>query len=220
MTELRIHSFVPTTEVEGPGRRACVWVQGCSIRCPGCFNTHMWARDTGFTVTVDELASRIVETTGIEGVTFLGGEPFEQAEALADLAGRVRAAGLSVLTFSGYEYETLINSSRDGWGQLLAATDLLIDGPYDRTQPDHERPWVGSRNQEFRYLSPRYAYLASQLGSIPDGIEVRITSDGQVFLNGMCSADFLNVMRREVGRRPSADASRRPDPFGLSRSTP
>jgi anaerobic ribonucleoside-triphosphate reductase activating protein len=85
LTELRIHSFVPTTEVEGPGRRACVWVQGCSIRCPGCFNTHMWARDTGFTVTVDELASRIVETTGIEGVTFLGGEPFEQAEALLTL---------------------------------------------------------------------------------------------------------------------------------------
>ncbi len=180
----------------------------------------MWASTGGFTVEVDELASVIETTPGIEGVTFLGGEPFEQAEALGEIGTRVRAAGLSVLTFSGYEYDVLVNSPRDDWRRLLAATDLLIDGPYDRTQPDHERPWVGSRNQGFRYLSPRYAYLASQLGSIPDGIEVRIASDGQVFLNGMCPTDFLNVMRREVGRRPSADASRRPDSFGLCRSTP
>jgi len=220
LTELHIHNFLSTSDVEGPGRRACVWVQGCSIRCPGCFNSHMWARAGGFTVEVDELASVIETTPGIEGVTFLGGEPFEQAEALGELGTRVRAAGLSVLTFSGYEYDVLVNSPRDDWRRLLAATDLLIDGPYDRTQPDHERPWVGSRNQGFRYLSPRYAYLASQLGSIPDGIEVRIASDGQVFLNGMCPTDFLNVMRREVGRRPSADASRRPDSFGLCRSTP
>ncbi len=173
----------------------------------------MWARAGGFTVEVEELASVIETTPGIEGVTFLGGEPFEQAEALAELGTRVRAAGLSVLTFSGYEYDVLVNSPRDDWGRLLSVTDLLIDGPYDRTQPDQERPWVGSRNQGFRYLSPRYAHLASQLDSIPDGLEVRIASDGQVFLNGMCSTDFLNVMRREVGRRPTADASRRPDSF-------
>jgi len=168
----------------------------------------MWPIDTGRTVDVEQLASRVLQTSGIEGVTFLGGEPFEQAEGLAELGARVRAAGLSVLTFSGYEYDLLVNSSRDDWNQLLAVTDLLIDGPYDRSQPDHARPWVGSRNQGFRFLSPRYLHLASQLGSIPDRLEVRITSDGKVFINGMCPHDFLSTMRQEVGRKAAARSSR------------
>lgn len=169
----------------------------------------MWPGNIGRTVDVNELASRILETGGIEGVTFLGGEPFEQAQGLAELGAQVRAADLSVLTFTGYEYDLLVNSSRDDWEQLLAATDLLIDGPYDRTQLDHERPWVGSKNQSFRFLSPKYLHILPQLGSIPDRLEVRIASDGEIFLNGMCPQDFLSSMRQEVGRKPSAHTSRR-----------
>lgn len=177
-----------------------MWVQGCSIRCPGCFNAHIWPQDRGRVVDVKELAEQVIATIGIEGVTFLGGEPFEQAEGLAELGSRVRAAGLSLLTFSGYEYELLVNASRRDWSKLLAVTDLLIDGPFDRSQPDAVRPWVGSRNQSFRFLSPRYLYLAEQLDAIPDGLEVRITRDGRVFINGMRSDDFLRSVRREVGR--------------------
>ena len=200
MTEVRIHSFLTRTDVEGPGTRACVWVQGCSIRCRGCFNSHMWPQQGGRVVEVKELASQMNDATGIEGVTFLGGEPFEQAEALAELGSRVRAAGLSVLTFSGYEYDVLVNASRSHWDELLAVTDLLIDGPFDRSQPDAERPWVGSRNQGFRFLSPRYLHLAEQMNTISDGLEVRITRDGRVRINGMCSDTFLRSVRRDVGR--------------------
>lgn len=155
---------------------------------------------------VEQLASRVIETPGIEGVTFLGGEPFEQAGALAELGARVRAAGLSILTFSGYVYDVLASSGRDEWERLLAVTDLLIDGPYDRTQPDRERPWVGSRNQSFRFLTPRYLHLAPRLGAVADQIEVRISSEGSVFINGMCSQSFLRLMRREVGRTAPASS--------------
>jgi anaerobic ribonucleoside-triphosphate reductase activating protein len=144
-------------------------------------------------VEVEDLAARIIESPEIEGVTFLGGEPFEQAEPLA---------------FSGYTYEVLGASSRGDWRRLLGAIDLLVDGPYDMSRPDAERPWVGSTNQRFRFLTPRYRHLASQLAVVPDRVEVRIASDGHLFVNGMCSQDFRGSLRQEVGRRPRLRKSR------------
>jgi len=162
----------------------------------------MWKAGLGQRVEVEDLAARIIESPEIEGVTFLGGEPFEQAEPLARLAERVREVGLSVMAFSGYTYEVLRVSSRHDWRRLLGATDLLVDGPYDRTCPDSARPWVGSKNQRFRVLTPRYRHLANRLGVVSDRVEVRIGSDGHVFVNGMCSQDFLGSLRQDVGRRP------------------
>jgi anaerobic ribonucleoside-triphosphate reductase activating protein len=102
---LRLHRFLPFTRAEGPGNRACLWVQGCPIRCPGCFNPSTWSKSGGYDVTVEELEARILDASNIEGVTFLGGEPFEQAEALSDLGYRVRQVGLSVMTFTGYLHD-------------------------------------------------------------------------------------------------------------------
>ena len=86
-------------------------------------------KNGGYEATVEEMEARIVDVSDIEGVTFLGGEPFEQAEALADLGRRVRRAGLSVMTFTGYVLEDILKSSRQGWHDLLAVTDLHLDGP-------------------------------------------------------------------------------------------
>jgi anaerobic ribonucleoside-triphosphate reductase activating protein len=126
---LRLHRFLPFTRAEGPGNRACLWVQGCPIRCPSCFNPSTWSKSGGYDVTVEELEARILDASNIEGVTFLGGEPFEQAEALSDLGYRVRQVGLSVMTFTGYLLEDIVRSTRQGWQDLLGVTDLLLDGP-------------------------------------------------------------------------------------------
>lgn len=88
--------------------------------------------------------------TQVEGVTFLGGEPFEQDEGLAEVARAAHALGLTVMTFTGFTREEIAHSP------LYAATDLLVDGRYDATQPETERLWVGSRNQRFHYLTDRY----------------------------------------------------------------
>jgi anaerobic ribonucleoside-triphosphate reductase activating protein len=152
-------------------------------------------------VEVDDLLEKIVTTSGIEGVTFLGGEPFDQAPPLSALAQSVQDAGLSVMTFSGYEYDTLRRDQRPGWDELLAATDLLVDGPFVRSLPDSKRPWVGSTNQQFRFLTSRYHHLSDELGSIPDRLEVRLRPDGTVFINGMASPAVLNDLESAVGRR-------------------
>lgn len=194
--DVRINQFVARTRAEGPGTRACVWVQGCSIHCRGCFNKHMWEPSGARGVPAADLADRIVAADGIEGVTFLGGEPFEQAAALAAVARRIQAAGLSVMAFSGYQLEDLVEDA--SCRELLAATDLLVDGPYDLRHPDTTRPWVGSTNQRFWFLTDRYASLAGDLALLPNRLEVRLRPDGTVFVNGMARPAQLRAIRREV----------------------
>ena len=194
---LRIAHVLPRTAVEGPGLRAAVWVQGCSIRCVGCFNPHTWAARGGREVDTKELAGRLLRDTGTEGVTFLGGEPFDQAAAVSEVARRFRAAGRSVMTFTGHTYETLRDAGRADWQSLLDATDLLVDGPYDRKRPDHHRPWVGSVNQRFLHLTERC------WGRVPEeaaatSMEVRIRPDGTVFVNGMAGDTMLDRLRHTL----------------------
>ncbi len=196
--ELRISKLLPITQVEGPGDRACIWVQGCSIQCPGCGVPWTWAREGGTDHSVEELAETLTGGPEIEGVTFMGGEPFEQAAALAALAERVREAGLSIVTFSGYEFDVIESSTDAGWQSLLAATDLLIAGPYIKEMATFEKPWVGSSNQTYHFLTPRYRHLEGRLSELQNGIEIRIHPDGEVFINGMADIELLHDLASSV----------------------
>ncbi len=195
MQKVRIHKFIGHTAVEGPGERACLWVQGCPIRCPGCFNPETWPFETGEETTVDDLYDRVLREDSIEGLTFLGGEPFAQAAALAELAWRLRERGLSIVTFTGYTLEALRAASNSAWNRLIDATDLLIDGPYIQARADQSRPWIGSANQRYLFLTDRYRHLEPALSSIPNGLEIRIGPDGQVSINGMDTADDLEAIK-------------------------
>lgn len=191
---LRIHRFLPFTRAEGPGNRACLWVQGCSVHCSGCAVPWTWDPTAGTVVESASLAEQIIGQEDIEGVTFLGGEPFDQAAALAALGNQIRAARLSVMTFTGYELENLQRANRKDWNSLLAVTDLLIDRPFRKELLDLSRPWVGSKNQRYHFLSDRYQDLESELNQIPNRLEVRLQSDGQVLINGMATSADLETL--------------------------
>jgi anaerobic ribonucleoside-triphosphate reductase activating protein len=204
---LRVATVVEDTSAEGPGRRWALWVQGCSIRCAACCNPEMFDPRRGEAVAVDELAARIAhaQARGVEGVTFLGGEPFEQAAGLAALAERARALGLTVMVFSGYTLDQL--RARTDAAGLLARTDLLVDGPYDRTRPEPAPPagrrWIGSTNQEMHYLSAAYRADDPRMRE-PNTIEIRLVN-GALRVNGWPTADRL-VGRpggRGLGNRPT-----------------
>src|SRR6476646_9130931 len=98
---------LPRSAANGPGERFVVWVQGCPRACPGCWNPDTWAFERRDLREVDDLIAEVLSTDGIEGVTFTGGEPFAQARALAEIARAVRATGLSVFVFTGYELDEL-----------------------------------------------------------------------------------------------------------------
>jgi anaerobic ribonucleoside-triphosphate reductase activating protein len=178
--DLRVALVVPSTEAEGPGARFAVWVQGCTLRCPGCCNPEMFPSAGGTTVSADELAARAAATPGIEGVSILGGEPFEQAAACARFARGTRGAGLSVMVFSGYTLAEL--EARDDARELLAATDLLVDGRFERDLPERARRWIGSTNQQMHFLSARYSRDDARF-SAPNTAEIRLAR-GVLTMNG------------------------------------
>lgn len=188
--QLRVAQTVPDTEAEGPGRRFALWVQGCTLACPGCCNPEMFAARGGELLDTSALAARIVATPGIEGLSVLGGEPFQQAEAVAELAAAVRAAGLSVMVYSGYTLAELRALPGPGPAGLLAETDLLVDGRYVRELPEPRRRWLGSSNQQLHFLTGRYRPEDPRF-SQPNTVELRLVG-GQLTVNGWpAGADAL-----------------------------
>ena len=179
--QLRIAQTVPDTEAEGPGKRFALWVQGCTLHCPGCCNPEMFAPDKGGRlVDTAELAQTILSTPGIEGISVLGGEPFQQPHALAELCARVRAGGLSVMIYTGYTLGEL--EERASATALLAQADLLVDGRYDQTRPEATRRWIGSSNQVMHFLTPRYSPDEPRFNT-PNTVELRFVN-GQLTING------------------------------------
>jgi anaerobic ribonucleoside-triphosphate reductase activating protein len=145
-------------------------------------------------VDADLLASQIIAEPSIEGVTFLGGEPFFQAAALAHIGRCIRAQNLSVVTFTGYLLEQIKAANRQDYDELLAVTDLLIDGPFQRERVEFVRPWVGSSNQRFHFLTNRYADFALKLATTQNKLEVRLKPDGRIFINGLAPIERINSL--------------------------
>ena len=81
----------------------------------------------------------------MHGVTFSGGEPFEQAEALLPLAKELKAQGYHLMAFSGFTLEQLVQKPE--CRALLEQLDLLVDGPFIEAQKSLDLRFRGSRNQ-------------------------------------------------------------------------
>lgn len=153
-TWLNVAAIRTGSRVNGPGLRAAVWVQGCTVGCPGCFNPHTHPHQRRRLVDPQALGHALC-TREVDGLTLSGGEPFEQARACALLAETVRAGGRSVLVFSGYPLAVLSRSPEPAVRRLLDAIDLLIAGPYVARLAQAPQHWLASRNQRPHALSPR-----------------------------------------------------------------
>lgn len=187
MSWLNLASWIPCTEVEGPGKRAALWVQGCDKRCVGCCNPDYLKIVEREILRAEVMVDRLLEAQaewGLEGVTLLGGEPFLQAQGLAVVAEGVSRAGLSVMTFTGYTIQELEELSLPGTRELLAWTDVLVDGPYESANPDRRRNWVGSANQQFHYLTKRYDASIEGTDTPNREVEWRVRDDGRFVVNG------------------------------------
>lgn len=146
--------------VNGPGERYVLWAQGCPLACPSCWNPDTWSFKKRVPRKSADLADEILATSGIEGATFTGGEPFAQAAALAEIAATIKDGGLSLFIFTGYTLEELSSPDHQ---RLLAHADILVSGRYVDSLRSNALPWRGSTNQEVHFLSGRYGP-----DSIPD----------------------------------------------------
>lgn len=181
---MRVNKIFPKTRAEGPGTRMCIYVQGCSHGCKGCFSEELWDYSGGYECSENELLSTLENVSDeIDGLTILGGEPFDKADKLSLIAKRARQLGKNVITFTGYTYEYLKEQERRDFNRLLEYTDLLIDGEFKEELLDYSRPMVGSSNQRFIYLSQRIT--PEDINAYTNRIEIRTDKNGKTVFNGM-----------------------------------
>lgn len=178
---LRIHAFVPESYANGPGRRAVVWVQGCSLGCPGCFNPETHSFAGGWLIRVEDLFAQIVaESEQLEGITLSGGEPLQQQPSVLVLLRRIRReTSLSVVMLTGFSWDEVQSfPNLDEWRSLV---DVLIAGRYDARQ-HLARDLRGSSNKTVHIFSERYQRADFEM--LPTA-EVILDADGGVVLTGV-----------------------------------
>ncbi len=199
---MQIAQVVPCTEAEGPGKRFALWFQGCPLRCPGCCNPEFLPFKGGHTKTLREMLEMIAkarEENDIEGITLMGGEPFAHAKASLALAQGSRQLGLSVMVFSGYTIEELQLRPETEIAELIATTDILVDGPYIREQPDTERRWIGSQNQRIHFLTTRYS-LDEQWRK-KNTLEIRVNGR-EISVNGFPASNAVGLWKGWKRKKP------------------
>ena len=201
----RLH--FPVT-VLGPGRRAGIWLQGCSIGCPGCVSRDTWDPRGGAPMAVDEVLSWIADRSEqdreLDGITITGGEPTEQPEALFALAAgidRLRRRGVftgDVLCFTG-RVETEFAAACPWAAQFI---DAVITGTFRITQPT-ELLWRGSANQRLIPLTERGRERYEPFGqATAERPELQVTvADGQVWMIGIPRRGDLQQLEAALRRQ-------------------
>jgi len=165
--------------IYGPNSRFVIWVQGCSIHCNGCWNKEMWSFKTKNIITTTSLFKQIEkEKKSIEGITILGGEPFDQYEELLSLLKQIRKIELSIIVYTGYSIEEITNKQET---EVLNYIDIIITNQFDENQKTEKGGLIGSSNQEIVFLTNRYSKndLSKQ-----NEIEISINENGQINMYG------------------------------------
>ncbi|MEW9094526.1 MAG: anaerobic ribonucleoside-triphosphate reductase activating protein [Clostridiaceae bacterium] len=150
MKELQVAGFLDNSLVNGKGLRAVLFLSGCNHHCPGCHNVAMQEFDYGGKANIKDIFKRVKSNIPlIKGITFSGGEPFEQAENLSELAYLLKKEGLNIWCYTGYTFEYIIEhlDKNNGWKELLDNIDILVDGRFEMDKYNHHLKYKGSSNQ-------------------------------------------------------------------------
>ncbi|CAN5662317.1 hypothetical protein BH24ACI3_BH24ACI3_00820 [soil metagenome] len=136
--------------IDGPGRRSVVQVSGCSIRCVGCHVPQTHRRENGTLMPIHAIVDEIIARRDVhDGVTILGGEPFDQPGPVAEMVSSLKRFNLNVAIYSGRTLEDLIARRDPCVDYILGHIDLLIDGPFENSLTPGAGEYRGSSNQRF-----------------------------------------------------------------------
>lgn len=152
------YATIKKTDVaNGPGVRVSLFVSGCTHHCPGCFNAETWdfAYGREYTQEAEEEIMEALDHDYIRGITFLGGEPFEDANrsTVLELAVKIRSRfpDKTIWCYTGYTYEKdllrWIEEGKEDVLPLLKQLDVLVDGEFIAAQKNLRLRFRGSENQ-------------------------------------------------------------------------
>lgn len=140
--QIRLAGIIENSLNNGTGIRKVIFAQGCKHNCPGCFNPHTHDMFGGELFDIEEIANRCNDDYFIDGVTFSGGDPFEQPEEFSVLAKMIKT---NIWCFTGYTFEQLL--TMDDKFCLLKEIDVLVDGKFEINNTDGQHKYRGSSNQ-------------------------------------------------------------------------
>ncbi len=155
-----------TDIADGTGVRVSLFVSGCRIHCPGCFNAKTWDFMFGkiFTKDTEDEILEALDKPYISGLTVLGGEPFEEEnqKVLAPFLRRVRSTlpQKTIWCYTGYLYDVDLlpetgKKHTQYTNDMLSCIDTLVDGPFVLAKKDISLVFRGSANQRILHLTDR-----------------------------------------------------------------
>lgn len=134
---------IEKSEIYGHGKRVVIWFSGCSLRCKGCINSHLWNKNSGREYTAETLFEEIYSFVNFDGVTYIGGEPLEQGQELIVLSKKLIDANKDIVLFTGYEVEEL----KEDKLEIYNLSSVVICGRYIESERDTSLLLRGSKNQ-------------------------------------------------------------------------
>jgi anaerobic ribonucleoside-triphosphate reductase activating protein len=150
MYKLRLFGIKNDSIVDGDGLRYAIFTQGCTHCCDGCHNPDSWDLGGGYEEDIRNLYEEIIANPLLDGITFSGGEPFLQANVLAVLGCMIKEnTNLNIITYTGYTFDELkqLADEKNGFLDLIAVSDVLIDGRFEKDKMDNSLQFRGSSNQ-------------------------------------------------------------------------
>ena len=146
---IRLAGIAENSLVNGKGLRKVFFSQGCSHHCEGCFNQHTWEFAGGRMFDMDELVQKVKDEPFLDGVTFSGGDPFQQADKFAYLAKKLHEANINIWAYTGYTFEELMKLAQTNSyiKQMINNVDVIVDGRFMKDKMSENLKYCGSSNQ-------------------------------------------------------------------------
>lgn len=146
---IRLAGIAENSLVNGKGLRKVFFSQGCSHHCEGCFNQHTWEFAGGRMFDMDELVQKVKDEPFLDGVTFSGGDPFQQADKFDYLAKKLHEANINIWAYTGYTFEELMKLAQTNphIKQMINNVDVIVDGRFMKDKMSENLKYCGSSNQ-------------------------------------------------------------------------
>lgn len=188
---MRLSHINNNSSIYGFGNTFAIWMQGCSLKCKGCWNKSMHDFEGGFYIKVEDLIIRIKESVdkyNISGVSIFGGEPLEQLDELLKLMKLIKELDIGIILYTGYEKEEIESSDKI---KIFDYADLLISGRYIEARRNINNHLYGSDNQVMDFITDRYKNKEIVNGTY---VEIDIDENGRIDMYGYPD-DFFDIIK-------------------------
>lgn len=186
---IRVAGITANTQVNGPGNRVLLSLQGCTLACRGCFNPHTHPRAGGRLWKYAALRDELLSHQWPLNLTISGGEPLQQAFEVRNLLWMFMEHQLeSVGMFTGFSPQEAARI--EAWDNISAFLDFAVMGRYVQEHPLSSG--LRSSQNQWLFLGKRGKYSLEDFDR-PNDVEVHV-QNGQQRITGFPTRELLEEL--------------------------